>query len=99
MKQESPGKQGIYPFVSGDGGWTWYRIDPSDFKENGKYQDFKILFFYPFGQQGSFYSWSWQGEGVYYFDNLTLKLLRPISNRDAWDLLYDGVDPDKVMLP
>lgn len=97
FKQEVAGKQSLLLALSGGGGQTLEDILPADFAENGKYQDFPVYFLYPFGN-GSFYTWSWRGEGTYCFDYLKLERLRGLTHREAWDLLYEGVDPDRVLL-
>jgi hypothetical protein len=96
FKQENPGKQSLLLTLSGGGGQTIEDIEPADFTENGKYQDFTVYFLYPFGN-GSFYTWGWRGEGTYSYDYLKLERLRTFTYREAWDLLYAGVDPDKVL--
>ncbi len=96
FKQDAPGKQSLLVTLSGGGGQTLEDLLPGDFIENGKYQDFPVYFLYPFGN-GSFYTWGWRGEGSYCFDYLRLERLRGLTYREAWDLLYEGVDPDKVL--
>ena len=91
-----PGKQSLLLTLSGGGGQTIEDILPGDFAESGKYQDFPTYFLYPFGN-GSFYTWGWRGEGSYSFDTLKLERVRGLTYREAWDLLYEGVDPDKVL--
>jgi hypothetical protein len=96
FKQEVPGKQSLLLTLSGGGGQTIEDIQPADFAENGKYQDFPVYFLYPFGT-GSFYTWGWRGEGTYSYDYLKLERVRSFTYREAWDLLYAGVNPDKVL--
>ena len=98
FKQDAPGKQTLLLSLTGGGGETLEDIQPADFTAPGKYQDFPVYFYYPFGS-GSFYTWYWRGEGTYSFDTLKLQRLCPLTYRDAWDLLYAGVDPDKVLPP
>ncbi len=101
FKQQVAGKQSLLLTLSGGGGQTLEDVMPGDFAANDKYQgtgyqDFPVYFLYPFGS-GSFYSWAWRGEGTYFFDRLKLERLQGLTYREAWDLLYEGVDPDKVL--
>jgi hypothetical protein len=91
LKQETPGERGLMLEAYGDGGGTWREILPSDFQRNGKYQEFTLYFLYPFGR-GNFYTWYWRGAGAYAFDQLEVRQLAPLTQRDSWNLLYEGVD-------
>jgi len=96
FKQQAPGANPALGIaLNGGGGVTLDQIDASDFTSPNTYQDFPVYFYYPFGG-GSFYTWDWRGKGSYSFDYLELKRLCPVSDQEAMDLLYAGIDLDKA---
>ncbi|MHB9025518.1 MAG: hypothetical protein ACYC7E_15335 [Armatimonadota bacterium] len=96
FKQIAPGGDNVLGIsLSGGGGMTMETVSAADFTGAG-YQEFPVYFFYPFGG-GAFYTYGWQGKGTYRFDYLDLKLQCPITYQEAWGLIYDGVDVDKVL--
>jgi hypothetical protein len=99
FKQHAPGTNAALGIsLNGGGGKTLETLSASDFTTPDTYQDFPVYYYYPFGG-GSFYTWDWRGKGSYSFDYLELKRLCPVSDQEAWDLLYAGVDLDKVLPP
>ncbi|HEY3397931.1 MAG TPA: hypothetical protein VGM19_09775 [Armatimonadota bacterium] len=96
LKRQVPGGQPVGLNLSGGGGQTMETILPEDFAENGKYQEFTAYFLYPFGG-GTGCNWDWGGKGTYDFDMLKLELIRRVSDHEAWNLLYQGVDADRVL--